>query len=78
MYVAWGSTYLAIRVMVEQMPPLLGSGTRALGACVLTEPVTTTTLLCAMVVVLGVAIVVASEGRDRVEAAQALKENYAR
>ena len=34
-YVAWGSTYLAIRVMVEQMPALLGSGTRALAAGVL-------------------------------------------
>jgi drug/metabolite transporter (DMT)-like permease len=31
-YVAWGSTYLAIGVMVEEMPPLLGSGTRALAA----------------------------------------------
>lgn len=31
-YVAWGSTYLAVRVMVEEMPALLGSGTRALAA----------------------------------------------
>jgi drug/metabolite transporter (DMT)-like permease len=27
-YVVWGSTYLAIRVMVETMPPLLASGAR--------------------------------------------------
>jgi drug/metabolite transporter (DMT)-like permease len=31
-YVAWGSTYLAVRVMVDDMPALLGSGTRALAA----------------------------------------------
>src|SRR3954470_9883617 len=31
-YVAWGSTYLAIRIMVEEMPALLGSGTRAVVA----------------------------------------------
>ena len=27
-YVVWGSTYLAIRVMVETVPPLLGAGLR--------------------------------------------------
>jgi drug/metabolite transporter (DMT)-like permease len=27
-YVIWGSTYLAIRVMVEDVPPMLGAGTR--------------------------------------------------
>ncbi len=27
-YLVWGSTYLAIRVMVETMPPLLGAGIR--------------------------------------------------
>jgi drug/metabolite transporter (DMT)-like permease len=27
-YVIWGSTYLAIRVMVEDIPPLLGAGAR--------------------------------------------------
>jgi drug/metabolite transporter (DMT)-like permease len=27
-YVVWGSTYLAIRVLVESMPPLLAGGTR--------------------------------------------------
>ncbi len=27
-YVVWGSTYLAIRVMVESIPPLLGAGAR--------------------------------------------------
>jgi drug/metabolite transporter (DMT)-like permease len=27
-YVIWGSTYLAIRVMVETLPPLLGAGVR--------------------------------------------------
>jgi drug/metabolite transporter (DMT)-like permease len=31
-YVIWGSTYLAIRVMVETVPPLLGSGVRFLVA----------------------------------------------
>jgi drug/metabolite transporter (DMT)-like permease len=29
-YVVWGSTYLAIRVMVETIPPLLGAGLRFL------------------------------------------------
>src|SRR5438034_8798624 len=27
-YLVWGSTYLAIRVMVETMPPLLAAGAR--------------------------------------------------
>jgi drug/metabolite transporter (DMT)-like permease len=27
-YIVWGSTYLAIRVMVEDIPPLLGAGVR--------------------------------------------------
>src|SRR5436190_8969499 len=27
-YVVWGSTYLAIRVMVRTLPPLLAGGTR--------------------------------------------------
>ena len=31
-YVVWGSTYLAIRVMVEDIPPLLGAGVRFLMA----------------------------------------------
>jgi drug/metabolite transporter (DMT)-like permease len=31
-YVVWGSTYLAIRVVVETMPPLLSAGTRFLVA----------------------------------------------
>lgn len=31
-YLVWGSTYLGIRVMVEDMPPLLGAGTRFLVA----------------------------------------------
>jgi drug/metabolite transporter (DMT)-like permease len=34
-YVIWGSTYLAIRVMVETVPPLLGAGVRFLLAGVL-------------------------------------------
>ena len=34
-YVAWGSTYLAVRVMVDEMPALVGSGTRALAASAL-------------------------------------------
>jgi drug/metabolite transporter (DMT)-like permease len=29
-YIVWGSTYLAIRVMVEDIPPLLGAGARFL------------------------------------------------
>ena len=49
-----------------------------LGWLILSEPVTTTTLLCATVVVLGVALVVASEGRRRVQTAQTRKENDAR
>jgi drug/metabolite transporter (DMT)-like permease len=32
LYVAWGSTYLAIRVMVETVPPLLGAAMRFLAA----------------------------------------------
>jgi drug/metabolite transporter (DMT)-like permease len=31
-YIVWGSTYLAIRVMVESAPPLLSSGARFAGA----------------------------------------------
>ncbi|SDE03593.1 EamA family transporter [Glycomyces harbinensis] len=31
-YVVWGSTYLAIRLMVEDMPPLVGAGLRFLAA----------------------------------------------
>ena len=31
-YVVWGSTYLAIRVMVETVPPFLGAGLRFLAA----------------------------------------------
>ena len=31
-YLVWGSTYLAIRVMVETLPPLLGAGTRFMTA----------------------------------------------
>ena len=27
-YLVWGSTYLAIRLMVESVPPLLGAGAR--------------------------------------------------
>ena len=27
-YVLWGGTYVAIRVMVEDIPPLLGAGAR--------------------------------------------------
>ena len=34
-YVVWGSTYLAIRIMVEEMPPLLAAGTRFLTAALL-------------------------------------------
>ncbi|WP_258805926.1 EamA family transporter [Pseudarthrobacter sp. NS4] len=31
-YVVWGSTYLAIRIMVDEVPPLFGAGTRFLAA----------------------------------------------
>ena len=31
-YVVWGSTYLAIRVAIETLPPLLMAGTRFLVA----------------------------------------------
>lgn len=31
-YVVWGSTYVAIRIMVEDMPPLMGTGIRFLTA----------------------------------------------
>jgi drug/metabolite transporter (DMT)-like permease len=34
-YVVWGSTYLAIRVVVEEMPPLTGMGSRFVTAGVL-------------------------------------------
>jgi drug/metabolite transporter (DMT)-like permease len=34
-YVVWGSTYLAIRVVVGQAPPMLGMGTRYLAAAML-------------------------------------------
>lgn len=34
-YVVWGSTYLAIRVVVEEMPPLIGMGARFVVAGVL-------------------------------------------
>ncbi len=34
-YIIWGSTYLAIRVMVETMPPALGAGARFLIAALL-------------------------------------------
>jgi drug/metabolite transporter (DMT)-like permease len=35
LYVAWGSTYLAIRVLVESVPPVLASGVRFVAAGVL-------------------------------------------
>lgn len=31
-YVVWGSTYLGIRIVVEEMPPLVGMGTRFVAA----------------------------------------------
>lgn len=34
-YLVWGSTYLAIRIMVEEVPPLVGAGLRFLTAGVL-------------------------------------------
>ena len=40
-YIVWGSTYLAIRVMVETVPPLLGAGARfaVAGAVMVARPV---------------------------------------
>jgi len=38
-YVVWGSTYLAIRIMVEQMPPLVSAGLRFLTAGILVAAV---------------------------------------
>ena len=38
-YLVWGSTYLAIRVMVETVPPLLGAGLRFLLAGAALYPV---------------------------------------
>jgi drug/metabolite transporter (DMT)-like permease len=38
-YLVWGSTYLAIRVMVETIPPLLGSGIRFVLAGAVLYPV---------------------------------------
>ena len=37
-YVVWGSTYLAIRVAVETMPPFLMAGTRFLVCLLYTSP----------------------------------------
>ena len=37
-YLVWGSTYLALRVMVRTIPPLLGSGVRFLAAGALLYP----------------------------------------
>lgn len=34
-YVVWGSTYLAIAVVIESMPPLLGLGTRFIAAALI-------------------------------------------
>jgi drug/metabolite transporter (DMT)-like permease len=41
-YVVWGSTYLAIRIMVEQMPPLVSAGLRFLTAGILVAAVLAT------------------------------------
>jgi drug/metabolite transporter (DMT)-like permease len=38
-YLVWGSTYLAVRVMVETVPPLLGSGVRFLVAGAVLYPI---------------------------------------
>ena len=38
-YLVWGSTYLAVRVMVETIPPLLGSGVRFLLAGAVLYPI---------------------------------------
>ncbi len=39
LYTVWGSTYLAIRVMVETIPPLLGAGLRFAIAGVVLAPI---------------------------------------
>jgi drug/metabolite transporter (DMT)-like permease len=38
-YIVWGSTYLAIALMVETIPPLLGAGTRFIAVGLLMLPV---------------------------------------
>jgi drug/metabolite transporter (DMT)-like permease len=40
-YVVWGSTYLAIRIMVKEMPPMMAAGTRFLTAGLLVAGVLT-------------------------------------
>ena len=61
-YVAWGSTYLAIRVMVETVPPLLGAGVRFLTAAA---------LLVAALVALGGRKRLHVDGREALAAAAA-------
>jgi drug/metabolite transporter (DMT)-like permease len=56
-YLAWGSTYLAIRVMVETVPPLFGAGLRFIAAGM---------LLCAVLLALG------GKTRLRIDARQAV------
>jgi drug/metabolite transporter (DMT)-like permease len=38
-YIVWGSTYLAIRVMVETLPPLLAAGTRFVAVGLILLPI---------------------------------------
>lgn len=40
-YLVWGSTYLAIRVAVETIPPLVAAGTRFVAAALVLAPVVT-------------------------------------
>ena len=38
-YIVWGSTYLAIALMVETIPPLLGAGTRFIAVGLILLPI---------------------------------------
>ena len=67
-YIVWGSTYLAIALMVETIPPLLGAGTRfiAVGVILLRvvarDRVTRASLGAVLLGFAGVALVVKPEG----------------
>jgi hypothetical protein len=61
-YVVWGSTYLAIRIMVEEMPPLVSAGVRFLTAGLLAGgALVGFGGMVVVVTVLAVAVVVRSE-----------------
>ena len=59
-YIVWGSTYLAIRVVVGTMPPLLSAGVRF----VFRERVAIATVLGVLIGFAGVAVLVVPRGID--------------